>query len=253
MKKVSLDTTGSMLVVPPDIDSAPIAILPILSLIPQLEPFKAAAANVEAQAQRAMIESEEAWQKGSEFLTVCAQQWDQLEDLRKAVKKPIDDYGKFIQSIFLPIQNRFATAKGVVAERMRVFQKAEERKRALAAEAVRKANEEAAQKLAAEAEARGDTAAAEAILDVAVMVPVPVEPLKLGGTNAYGKSTNVVKRWTATVENPMEVLKAILAGQIPISIIDWKQSELNKVASNLKVEKSLLGLKVYQTETLQQR
>lgn len=253
-KKVTLDTSGAVALLPAGTDyGTPLSILPILALVPQLEPFKTAATNVEAQASRALIDSEEAYQKGSDFLTVCADQWEQLEDLRKAVKGPVDDYGRFIQSIFVPIQTRFATSKSIVSARMLAFTKAETARREAAAKAVQKANEEAAAKLAQEAEDRGDTASANAILEVATLAPVPVAAPRLGGTNSFGRSTNVAKRWTATVENPMEVLKAILEGKVPISIIDWKQAELNKVASSLKVEKTVHGLKVFQSENLQQR
>lgn len=252
-KKVSLDTTGSLVVALPGGGAPPISILPVLALDPQLDPFREAADNVEAQAGRAVIDSEESWQRGSDFLTVCDEQWNQLETLRKATKGPIDDYGKFIQALFVPLQTRFKLPRGEVAGKMDTFRKAEETRRKVAAAAVQKANEEAAAKLAQEAEDRGDTAAASAILEVATLAPVAPAPMRLGGTNSFGKSTHTVKRWTASVENPMELLKAIFDGRIPISVIDWKQLELNKVAAALKVEKTVFGLKVYQTETTQQR
>jgi hypothetical protein len=247
MTKVSLVTTDAVAL------STGISVLPALSLIPQLEPFKAAVANLEAQAQRALIDSEESWQRGSDFETICAQHWEQLEDLRKAVKGPIDDYAKFIQALFLPLQQRFRAAKELVNTKRLTFQRAEQKRREAAAEAIRRANEEATLKLAAEREAQGDTQSAQAIMDMAVMLPLRQPSLRLGGRNTFGKSDSIAKRWTASVEQPMEVLKAILAGHIPMSVIDWKQAELNKVASSLKVEKTVHGLKIFQTETLQQR
>jgi hypothetical protein len=245
--KVSLVTTDALVV------ASDISILPILKLAPQLEPFKAAAENLEAQAERAVIDSEDAWQRGSDFETICQQRWDQLEALRKAAKGPVDDYGKLIQSLFVPILARYKAAREKVNAKRLTFYKTEGAKRQAAAEAVRRANEEAALKLAEEAQKSGDAAGAAAILEVATMTPKSVPALRLGGTNTFGKSSNVTKRWTATVENPMEVLKAILAGNVPISIVDWKQVELNKVAASLKVEKSVFGLKIQQAENLQQR
>jgi hypothetical protein len=244
---VSLNTTDAIVV------SSDISILPILKLVPQLEPFKEAATKLEAMAERAVIDSEDAYQRGSDFETICRQRFDQIETLRKATKKPIDDYGKLVQSIFLPIQERFTAARAKVNAKRLTFYKAEEKKRLDAAEAIRKTNEAAALKLAEEAEKSGDAAGAAAILDVATMPAQAVAPLKLGGTNTYGKSTNLTKRWTASVDNPMALLNAILAGNVPISIIEWKQVELNKVAASLKVEKTVFGLKVYQTESLGQR
>lgn len=255
MQKVSLNTSGSLEVVPAFTmgSAAPISILPILELVPQLEPFKVAADDVEAQSQRAVIDSEDAYQKGTDFLTVCTDQWQQLENLRKAVKAPIDDYGRFIQSVFVPIQTKFANAKQSVATRMLAFHQAEEKRREAEAAAHRRRNEEAAQLLAEQAQARGDHATANAILEVATTAPVPVARQRIGGTNSFGRSTAPVKRWTASVERPMEVLQAIIEGKLPISLIDWRQVELNKIASDLKVEKVVHGLKVFQTSTLQQR
>jgi hypothetical protein len=254
MTKVSLDTTNSVSIVPANTGySGPISILPLLELVPQLEPFKTAATNVEAQASRAVISSEEAYQKGSDFLTVCADQWQQLEDLRKAVKNPIDDYAKLIQSIFVPLQRRFEAAKSSVNAKMLAFHKAEEARRKAEEDKQRRINEEAAQRLAEEAAQRGDHAVADAILDVATQAPVMTSRPRIGGTNSFGRSTAVTKRWTASVDKPMEVLQAIIDGKLPISLIDWKQVELNKVATTLKVEKTVMGLKVFQSESLQQR
>lgn len=253
-KKVSLDTAGAVTLVPTGSEYAsPISILPILALIPQLKPFEDAAANIEEQAGRAVIDSEDAFQKGSDFMTVCAEQWDQLEDLRKTMKKPIDDYGKFVQAVFVPLQSKFLNSKTLVSTRMQAFQQAEDKKRRDAAALIQKANEEAAAKLAQEAEDRGDTTTAAAILDVATQTPVHVPTTRLGGTNSYGRSTFTAKRWTATVEKPFELLQAIIDGKVSLSVIEWKQAELNKVAASLKVEKTVHGLKVFQTENLQQR
>jgi hypothetical protein len=247
MPKAQLVTTDAVPL------STGISILPALALVPQLEPFKAVATNLEAQAERAVIDSEDAWQRGSNFLSVCTDNWEQMEDLRKAVKGPIDDYAAFIQALFKPIQSRIAAAKQSVSGRMLTFQRAEEAQRRAAAEAVRKANEEAALRLAAAAEESGDVSTAAAIMDVAVMAPWPHPAARLGGTNTFGKSTGVAKRWTASVEAPMQLLAAIIAGHIPMSVIEWKQAELNKVATALKVQKSVHGLKIFQTESLQQR
>lgn len=246
--KVSLDTTNALAL------SDSVSILPALRLVPQLEPFKPVATSLEAQAERAVITSEEAWQRGSEFLSVCTQYWDQLEDFRKAVKGPIDDYGKFIQSIFVPLQQRIKKARDSVNAKMLAFHVAEENRRKREAEEQRKRNEEAALKLAEQQAAAGDAAGADAILEVATALPVPQSAPRLGGTNTFGKSTGVTKRWVGTVAEPMEVLKAILAGHVPMSVIgEWSQSELNRIAGTLKVEKTLHGIRIEHKAGLQQR
>lgn len=230
-----------------------VSVLPALRLVPQLVPFEAAVMELEAQAQRAVINSVDKFQSGSEFQSYCGMNWDQLEALRKSVKKPIDDYAAFIQSLFVPLQNRFTAAKKLVNEKMHVFKKAEDARAAAAQEVIRKANEEAALKLAEEAQSKGDTGGAHALLEVATMLPAPVFAPRLGGRNSMGKSMSTTKRWVGSVENPMLLLKAIIDGKVPISVLEWKQAELNKIAAGLKVTATVNGIKMEQSETLGQR
>lgn len=230
-----------------------VSVLPALRLVPQLEPFKAAVTELEAQSERAVINSVDRYQSGSEFLSFCAMNWDQLEALRVSVKRPIDDYAKFIQSLFVPLQNRFTAAKKSVADKMLTFKKAEDARAAAAQELIRRANEEAALKLAEEAQSKGDTSGAHALLEVATMLPAPVVAPRLGGRNSMGMSTGTTKRWVGTVENPMVLLKAIIDGKVPISVIEWRQAELNKIAAGLKVTATVNGIKMEQSETLGQR
>lgn len=247
LPKVTLSHEGEMTL------GTGVSVLPALRLVPQLEPFKGAATELEAQASQAVINSVEKYQTGSEFLSFCAMNWDQLEALRVSVKKPIDDYGKFIQSLFVPLQNRFTEAKKLVAGRMLVFKQAEDARAAAEQERVRKANEEAALKLAEEAQSKGDTGGAHALLEVATMLPAPVVAPRLGGRNSMGFSTGTTKRWVGSVENPMVLLKAIIDGKVPISILEWRQAELNKIAAGLKVTATVNGIKMEQSETLGQR
>lgn len=230
-----------------------VSVLPALRLVPQLEPFKLAVAELETQGARAVINSVDTYQRGSEFLSFCASNWDQMEVLRVAVKKPIDDYAKFIQSLFVPTQNRFTAIKNAVAAKMLTFKKAEDARVAAEQERIRKANEEAALKLAAESESRGDTAGASALLEVATMMPVAYAAPRLGGRNSMGKSTGTTKRWVGSVENPMVLLKAIIDGKVPISVIEWRTAELNKIAAGLRVTATVNGIKMEQSETLGQR
>lgn len=230
-----------------------VSILPALKLVPALEPFKDAASDLEAQGERAVIDSDEAFQKGSDYLSVCNQQWDQLEDLRKAVKGPVDDYAKFIQSLFLPIQARFKAANQAMRGRMLTYQKAAEARRAEAEAKVRRAQEEAALQLAADQEAKGDEAGATAILEAATTAAPRPQPRKIAGSNTFGRSTHVAELWVGRVAEPMEVLKAIIAGQLPISLIDWRITELNKVAREVKVVGTFRGIKIEKQEDLRQR
>lgn len=231
-----------------------ISILPALKLVPALEPFKTAAADLEAQGERAVIDTDEAFARGSDFLSVCEQQWKQLEDLRKATKGPVDDYAKFIQTLFLPIQGRFLAVKDAMRARMLTYQKAAEARRLEAEAKVRQAQEAAALELAEHEAQAGNVSAANAILDAAALSANPrMPPRKIGGSNTFGKSTHIAETWQGRVVEPMEVLKAIIAGQLPVTLIEWRQVELNAVARQVKVEGIYRGLKVEKVEGLRQR
>lgn len=230
-----------------------ISILPVLSLAPTLVPFEEAAAELEDQLSRAVIDSDEQYAKGSEFLSLCDHMGKQLETLRKSVKGPIDDYAKLVQTLFVPKQERFKAAKEEMSGRMLTYQKAAEARRAEAEAKVRRAQEEAALALAAESEAKGDTAAAGAILEAAATVPTRAPTRKIGGSNSMGRSTHVATTWEGRVAEPMVALKAILDGKLPITILEWRPAELNRIAREVAVEGVHSGIKVSKAESLRQR
>lgn len=231
-----------------------ISILPVLSLAPTLVPFENAAAELEDQLSRAVIDSDEAYAKGSEFLSLCAHMGGQLETLRKSVKGPIDDYGKLIQTMFLPKLERFKAAGKTMSERMLAYHQAAEARRREAEEKTRRAQEEAALALAAEQEAKGDTAGAGAILEAATVQPATrAPPRKIGGSNSMGRSTHVAVSWEGRVAEPMVTLKAIIDGKLPITILEWRHAELNRIARDVGVEGVHSGIKVSKVEGLRQR
>ena len=66
-------------------------------------------------------------------------------------------------------------------------------------------------------------------------------------------SGNPVKTVGSQIVEPMEVLKAIIAGQLPVTLLEWRQVELNQVARSVKVEGTYRGLKIEKVEGLRQR
>jgi hypothetical protein len=230
-----------------------ISILPVLELIPQLVPFEERAAELEAMEKRAVIDSADAYTRGSDFETICANNWDQLEALRKAVKGPVDDYARLIQTIFVPKQSRFEAVRKLMNAKRLTYHQAEQKRLADEAAAQRQKNEEQMLKLAEQTAAAGDSKGADAILEAATAAPVPMAPIRIGGSNSFGLSSSTTKRWVGVVDKPFEVLAAIISGKFPIDMIEFKQSELNAAAKKLGVKGTFNGLKVDQTETLGNR
>lgn len=230
-----------------------ISVLPVLELLPQLVVFDERAQELEEMQLRAVIDSADAYTRGSDFETICKNNFEQLEVMRKTVKGPVDDYAKLIQSIFVPKQTRFTAVSKLMNAKRTVYHKAEEKRLADEAAAQAKKNEEEMLKLAEQTEAAGDAKGAAAILEAAVVAPVPVSQVRIGGSNSFGKSSSITKRWVGTVEKPFEVLAAIISGKYPIDMIEFKQIELNSAAKKIGAKGTFNGLKVDQSETLGNR
>lgn len=201
--------------------------------------------QLEAAAGRAKVTDEATFNKGSTFVSQCDQQWEQLETLRKSVKKPVDDYAKLIQATFLPFQNRLVTVRDQVKGMMTAFYRAEEQRKSEEQAALRRQQEEQAQKIAEQHEAAGNTEVAQAVLDAALAAPAPKPAVNLGQErNALGEKVAVRRSWKGEVVDRTELLKAVLEGKVPWVVIEFKQSEINTVARQVAAEGTIHGIKV---------
>ena len=124
------------------------------------------------------------------------------------------------------------------------YEKQQERERAEAAERERLAKQEEdlraqqAEQLAAE----GRTEEGIALLEQPIIPSAPVvssiEAPKVRGVSA------ATERWTAKVENLMELCKAVVAGKVPIVAIQANQTFLDQQARALKTLLSYPGVSV---------
>lgn len=233
--------------------SPDLSIAPALEISAQLVPFHDAVLELEGQGSRAVIDSQETFQRGTELLSICKQHVDQLETFRVTVKRPIDDYAKFIQALFKPLIDRLTVTQKGVGQKMLAFQKAERERLEELARAKRRQQEEEAVRLAQEREAQGDTKAAEAIMEAATMAPQPLAAPRMATTSSLGHRTATTATWRGEVADPMTLLRAILELKVPIDVINWSQAELNAVARKVKVEGVHHGIKVSKEESLGMR
>lgn len=235
----------------PSVDIAPgISLLPSLQIAANLAPFKKMVEELEAMAGRAVIDSQETYERGIQYMTLNKGKREQLESYRVTVKRPIDDYGKLIQSMFVPLITALDGAQKVVSGKMLTFRQAEQRREQEKADQQRREQEAAAAELAKKLAASGNTDAAEAVREAVAAAPAPVAVPAVALTRVAGVGTQTRKRWVGTVEKPMAVLQAIIDGKLPISLIEFKPVELNAFATDLKVKGTHLGILVDEVESL---
>lgn len=234
-----------------------ILILPLLQLQADLEPFEVNVINIEGQVERAVIDGQEKYQGGSDVLSAIQSQLNQIEAKRVEAKKPADDYGKMVQKLATPLQARLNEAKATLNSKMLVWYNAEEARKRAAQEVIRKQQQEEADRLAAAARAQGQESTAVAIEEMVAAAPVAPPP-KVGVTNYAGKTHGKRVYWNGQVHDQMEILRQVVAGKLPISIVEISKSGMNAVATEHikklpeaeQVEQVYLGIKITKDEKL---
>lgn len=208
-----------------------IAIVPLIDLQSALEAFEAAADDVAGQVDRANITDATTYQFGSDILSAIQIQLNNLETKRVEVKKPADDYGKMVQKLVTPVDARFKAAKMILSGKMLAWRNAEEARMRAAQEEIRKQQEAEAKKLADAAREKGMDKTADKIEEMMAAAPVAPAP-KVGAPNFVGKTQSKRTYWNGEAAQPFTILRAILDGTVPISVIEFNKSSLNKIASD---------------------
>lgn len=234
-----------------------ITIAPLVKLQGDLEPFDVALENVEGQAERAEISSQDSYQAGSDLMSAIAGQVKLLEELRVAAKKPADDYGKLVQKLIVPLQERFQAARGTLNTKMLRWRNAEEARQRAAQEVIRKQQEEEARRLADAAREQGNEKAAEKIEEMAAAAPTAPAP-RIGHANVYGRTQAKRVYWNGAAQDPMAILRAVVEGKLPIHIVEFSKSGMNEQAKKHieslpeaeRVEQVFLGIKITKDEKL---
>lgn len=242
----------------PAVSLAPgISIVPLLQLQGDLEPFEAAAADVEGQCSRAEISTLESYQAGSDILSAAQAQLVLLEDLRVSVKKPADDYGTMVQKLVNPLKLRFSEAKLQLTAKMLKWRNAEEARQRAAQDEVRKQQEAEAARLAEEARAKGNEATAARIEEMVAAAPTAPAP-RISVPNYAGKTHGKRVYWLGEVHDQMEILRQVVAGKLPIHVVEFSKSGMNAEADKYikslpevdQKEQTYLGIRITKSEKL---
>ena len=177
----------------------------------------------------------------------------ELDETRKGLTSPLDESKKRIMDFFRKPLQFLADAEAVIKKSMISFDNEQARIRreeeARLQELARKEQErlaKAAEKKAEKAEAKGDTEKAEEIRESVPVIPVPI--LADNKPKVAGISTRTT--WAGAVVDKMALIKAVAAGQAPITLLDVNTTVLNQMARALKDEMNYPGVKAISTQSI---
>jgi hypothetical protein len=199
----------------------------------EITAFASDVSELQAQAERAVINNQESFDTATDFLKICTAKARRIEDIRKTLVKPLNDHVKFINSLFAPIGDGVEQAKAIVERKAREWKIAEDKRIREAEMARRKAEEEAAMKAAEAAQQAGNQQLADAIIDVAVSSQEKSETKAPAGRGTLTGATGSLRtRWVGRVDGVRAMCAAIASGDLPESIIRISQSDLNACAED---------------------
>jgi len=112
------------------------------------------------------------------------------------------------------------------------------------AEADRKKEEERVAKCQSKAEAKGKVSTASERV---------VPDIILKKKEATTKGASYIDKWFAVVTDPKAVLEEVLAGRLPITVVEFKMPILNNLAKAHQCESAYKGVVFKKTQTITQR
>lgn len=222
-----------------------------------LDTLEGEASNALAQAQRAVINSEDKLGAAGELSKAITGRLKTLEEERKAFTVPLDEAKARIMEAFKPAKETFESAKDLLKVKSSEFLRKEQARRAAEAAAEQARIREEARKAAEEKASEGDLEAATGVLETAAEVAAKAQPQKVLGVGGFGTKSSGQRVISGEVSNLKEFIKflaspegALLSDIIGLgTIIEAKKAGLNKlakVAVDRKVE--IPGLAVSDVE-----
>ena len=201
-------------------------------------------------------------EQATAFVAQAARAVKEIKARFEEPKRKADEAHKAIVRMEKDLCDRFVRAKSIVdAEINRDWQEQEQKRR----EAERKAREEAEererkererlQRLAEKQAAAGKVEKAEATLARVEEVCVPVinpAPENSRTTRTDYGTTTVVDTIDAAIIDPMEVVRAIVMGHLPVFIVNFDIVAIKKIAKSTGA-KELPGIKITRTTSLKTR
>lgn len=188
------------------------------------------------------IANADQYQNAAEDLRKVKSLGKKLEDQRKAITGPMDVAKKAVMDFFRAPLNYLDEAETALKAALLTYDREQERLRieaeAKAAEAARKEQEKLLARADKAAES-GKQEKAEALQTQAAMVAPVVNVAPQTKVSGISSRDN----WTAEVTDMLELVKAVAAGQQPLSLLSVDQTKLNGMAKALKQDLMIPGVK----------
>lgn len=198
------------------------------------------------QSERAVIDSQEAFDKLADAIKITIAQEKKVDEVEGKLVDPLTAHVKWIRAQFKPIKDALAKAKENFKAKGLAWSQAEEKRRAAEAAELQRIADEQALEDARVAQESGDTERANALIDLAASTPKADTSVKARG-DFTGASAGTKYTWKGEVTDVREFCKAIANGELPVNYIDvskLSKTLLNSFAHNKQVEGTYFGIKV---------
>lgn len=170
-----------------------------------------------------------------------------IKEVQKELKRDQEDLAgpfrrlsRFIDSRFKFVRDRIDQYERSLKSQAAKYLIAEQEKEKQRIAEERRLQEEKLLELAAQQQG---PEAQDAFLDVATAVPA-VKPKPVAPATNTGVKTYTQERWSAEVVDADMIIKAIHEGHLPMSIVQFRPAELNKIAVERKAEGMHFGLRI---------
>ena len=205
--------------------------------------------DMKIAAQEIEVTDQIQYEIAADYIGDISSRITELDNMRKNLKAPILQAGRNIDNMFkIPLDDG-RIAKKLIQNKMLDYvavveyekEQAEKEVARIADEAKKKAEEEALALIA-----NGDDEAAQEILDNVDIMPVPTNTIEK--PKAAGISTRA--NWKCKLVDMNKLIRAIIQGKAPISLITLDTAAANKYARAVRDTLDVEGLEFYNDATL---
>jgi hypothetical protein len=225
----------------------------ILPITPdEAERISQSAQALVTSAEHYQITTEPEYTGSGELLKTIKRHWKDVEEQRKDILKPIDEARARVQALFKKPLDYLTQAEAIIKRAMLGYTQEQERLRraeeARLQEVARKEREKL-EREAAKLAAKGKIEKAEAKLEEAISIPMPVYAAPV----AKVSGVHEVERWSAELVSKEILIQAVADGLVPLAAVEINMVFLNRQAVALKKELNYPGVKAVCTTGLSTR
>lgn len=199
--------------------------------------------SVTEQVSRVEIKDDDDFAKGGTFIKAVRNLKKEIDDERKLLVDPLNDEVKLINARFKERTGVIDSAVATVQPKLDAYLREKEKARQLAIAEERAKREAEALANATQLEAQGATQAADLALQQG-MQKTAAEKQKLGATSEYGVTTSATETWSGEEADVIEILKAVINGDLPLATVSISKAQLNTFAREKKQEGVFCGVKI---------